>query len=66
MSVQFSKPTKEQIVKYTEVVIVAFVATFVSVWAGQPDPFTKAAVVASLSAAGVAVYGLIKSLAFSS
>lgn len=59
---QISKPTKAQVIKTVELVIVAFVATFSSVWTAQPDPFTKAAVVAALAAAGAAVYGVIKSL----
>jgi hypothetical protein len=59
---QISKPSKAQVIKTAELVIVVGVATFASVWTAQPDPFTKAAVVASLAAAGAAIYGVIKSV----
>lgn len=59
---QISKPTKQQVIRTVEVAVVTFVLSFVTVWGAQPDPFTKAAVMAGLTAGGTALYQLIKSL----
>lgn len=59
---QVSKPTKDQIIHTVELTIVTFVISFATVWTAQPDPFSKAAVIAGLAAGGAAIYRLIKSL----
>lgn len=59
---KISKPTKAQVIRSVEMVIVAFVFSFGSVWTSQPDPFSKSAVLAAIAAAGVAVYNVVKSI----
>lgn len=59
---QISKPTKEQILHTLELVVVTFVISFATVWTAQPDPFSKAALIAGLAAGGAAIYRLVKSL----
>lgn len=58
---QISKPTKAQIIKTLEITIVTFVVTFGTTWAAQPDPFSKAGLIAAIAAAGAALYRLLKS-----
>ncbi|MGO4470322.1 hypothetical protein AB4Y95_00085 [Arthrobacter sp. M-10] len=59
---QISKPTKDQILHTVELTVVTFVISFATVWTAQPDPFSKAAVIAGLAAGGAAIYRVIKSL----
>lgn len=59
---QISKPTKDQLIHTVELTIVTFVISFATVWTAQPDPFSKAAVIAGLAAGGAAIYRVIKSL----
>lgn len=58
---RFSKPTKSQVLDSAERIIVTFIGAAVAVWLAQPDKFTKAAVVAAITAGGVAVYQVLKS-----
>ena len=59
--ISVSLPTQRQVVKGLELVVLAFVGTFVATWVQQPDPFSKAAVIAAYAAAMVAIYTLLKS-----
>jgi hypothetical protein len=58
---QFSKPTKEQLIHTAELIVITFVVSFVPVWTIQPDPFSKAALIAAGAAGLAAIYRLVKS-----
>lgn len=60
--IKVSKPTSEQIKKDLIAVVVAFLAGFIASWQHQPNPASKAAVIASWSAGVAAVAVLIKSI----
>lgn len=59
---QISAPTKKQLIHALELATVTFVGTFVMVWTKQPDPFSKAAVIAALSGGVAALYGIAKGI----
>lgn len=58
--IQLSMPTKSQVIKGIEIVVLAFIVTFVTTWSQQPDPFSKAAILAACAAAITAIYVLLK------
>ena len=58
---KLSMPTKQQLINTAELVVVTFVLAFVPVWTMQPDPFSKAALVAAGAAGLAALYRLVKS-----
>ncbi len=60
--IKVSKPTAEQIKHDVFLTVVAFVGAFYAVWQVQPDPFSKAAVVAAGAAGFAAVLTVAKSI----
>lgn len=60
--IKISKPTNEQIKHDVYLVVVAFVGTFIAAWQNQPDPTSKAAVVAGWTAGIAAVITVVKSI----
>jgi hypothetical protein len=58
---KLSMPTKQQLINTAELVVVTFVLAFVPVWTIQPDPFSKAALIAAGAAGLAAIYRLVKS-----
>ena len=59
---QLSMPTKSQLRHDLYLVVVAFIATGLTVWQVQPDKFGKAAAVAAITAGFAAVVTVIKSI----
>lgn len=62
MSFQISKPTKAQLQHDAYLVVTAFVSSAIVVWQGQPDKFSKAAVIAAITAGIAAVITVAKSI----
>lgn len=60
--VKVSKPTEDQIKHDVYLVVVAFGTTFLVAWQGQPDPLSKAGLVAAWTAAVAAVVTVVKSI----
>lgn len=60
--VKISKPSTEQIKHDAFLVAVAFGGTFIAAWQSQPDPFSKAGVIAAWAAAVAAVVTVAKSI----
>lgn len=53
-------PTKQQVLKVVEYGAIGFISTFVAIWAKQPDPFSKKAIIVALGAATGAVLAVVK------
>ena len=62
MSVINLNVTKAKVVKVVEYAVVGFVSAFVASWIHQPNPFSKTAVLAGISAAVGAVVGILRGL----
>lgn len=58
--INVSLPTQQQVVKGVELVVLAYAVTFVTTLSQQPDPFSKAAVLAASAAGIAAIYALAK------
>lgn len=59
---KFSTPTKSQLKHDAWLVLTAFVGAFAATWQVQPDRFSKAAVVAAVTAGVAAVITVGKSI----
>jgi membrane associated rhomboid family serine protease len=62
MSVVNLNITKAKVVKVVEYAVIGFVSAFVASWVHQPNPFSKSAVIAGLSAAVGAIVGILRGL----
>lgn len=60
--VKFSKPTKAQLQHDAYLVATAFVTAAIASWQVQPDKFSKAAIVAAVTAGIAAVVTVVKSI----
>lgn len=60
--VSISTPTKTQIIRGVEIVVLTYALTFVTTLSQQPDPLNKAALLAASAAGIAAVYALVKSV----
>jgi hypothetical protein len=60
--VKISTPTQAQLKHDAYLVVVAFVATALSVWQAQPDSFSKSAAIAAVTAGVAAVVTVVKSI----
>lgn len=62
MSVLNLNITKAKVLKVVEYAVVGFVSAFVASWVHQPNPFSRVALIAGLTAAVGAVVGILRGL----